>query len=159
MAISRISIKSTYHHLSSYSSSLDSWCCTGAACMSAQKKARGLPGMKEGPLVQMLDRQRVLLPDLVILIEIEGVQWFETASCERGFSFRPQILTAQRHSMRDSLLACQMMICSNGHIWVCLIIPDRIERSYLICFTCSTLFLRLYWNRIWQRGRGPLSSD
>jgi len=112
--------------------------------------------MKEGPLVQMLDRQRVLLPDLVILIEIEGVQWFETASCERGFSFRPQILTAQRHSMRDSLLACQMMICSNGHIWVCLIIPDRIERSYLICFTCSTLFLRLYWNRIWQRGRGPL---
>ena len=37
-------------------------------------KARGLPGMKEGPLVQMLDRQRVLFPDLVILIEIEGVQ-------------------------------------------------------------------------------------
>jgi len=30
--------------------------------------------MKEGPLVQMLDRQRVLFPDLVILIEIEGVQ-------------------------------------------------------------------------------------
>jgi hypothetical protein len=42
------------------------------------------------------------------------------------------------------------------HIWVCLIIPDSIERSHLICFTCSTLFLRLYWNRIWQRGRGPL---
>jgi hypothetical protein len=36
-----------------------SWCCTGAASMSSQKKARGLPGMKEGPLVQMLDRQRV----------------------------------------------------------------------------------------------------
>ena len=34
-------------------------CCTGAASMSSQKKARGLPGMKEGPLVQMLDRQRV----------------------------------------------------------------------------------------------------
>ena len=31
----------------------------GAASMSSQKKARGLPGMKEGPLVQMLDRQRV----------------------------------------------------------------------------------------------------
>ena len=28
--------------------------------MSSQKKARGLPGMKEGPLVQMLDRQRSL---------------------------------------------------------------------------------------------------
>jgi hypothetical protein len=27
--------------------------------MSSQKKAQGLPGMKEGPLVQMLDRQRV----------------------------------------------------------------------------------------------------
>ena len=34
-------------------------CCTGAASMSSQKKARGLPGMKEGPLVQMLNRQRV----------------------------------------------------------------------------------------------------
>jgi len=34
------------------------------------------------------------------------------------------------------------------HIWVCLIISDSIERSHLICFTCSTLFLRLYWNRI-----------
>ena len=81
-----------------------SWCCTGAASMSAQKKARGLPGMKEGPLVQMLDRQRVLFPDLVILIEIEGVQWLETATCERGFSLRTQILTAQRHRMGDSLL-------------------------------------------------------
>jgi hypothetical protein len=27
--------------------------------MSSQKKARGLPGMEGGPLVQMLDRQRV----------------------------------------------------------------------------------------------------
>ena len=27
--------------------------------MSSQKKARGLPGMKEGPLVQMLDHQKV----------------------------------------------------------------------------------------------------
>ena len=36
-----------------------SWCCTGAASMSSQKKARGLSGMKEGPLVRMLDRQRV----------------------------------------------------------------------------------------------------
>jgi hypothetical protein len=27
--------------------------------MSSQKKARGLPGMKEGSPVQMLDRQRV----------------------------------------------------------------------------------------------------
>ena len=41
------------------SSTRTSWCCTGAASMSSQKKARGLPGMKEGPLVQMLDRQRV----------------------------------------------------------------------------------------------------
>jgi hypothetical protein len=31
--------------------------------MSSQKKARGLPGMKEGPLVQMLDHQRVHAAD------------------------------------------------------------------------------------------------
>ncbi len=100
--------------------------------MSSQKKARGLMKegplvqMLEGPLVQMLDRRdwwmlqslmryeviimddslRKLLPDLVILIEIEGVQWLETATCERGFSLRTQILTAHRHSMGDSLLAC-----------------------------------------------------
>ena len=45
---------------------------------------------------------------------IEGVQWLETATCERGFSLRSQILTAQRHRMGDSLVACLMMICSNG---------------------------------------------
>jgi hypothetical protein len=55
-----------------------------------------------------------LLPDLVILIEIEGVQWLESATCERGYSLCTQILTAQRFSMGDSLLACLMMICSNG---------------------------------------------
>jgi hypothetical protein len=51
------------------------------------------------------DSLRKLLPDLVILIEIEGVQWLETATCERGFSLRTQILKAHRHRMRDSLLA------------------------------------------------------
>jgi hypothetical protein len=65
-------------------------------------------------VIIMDDSLRKLLPDLVILIEIEGVQWLETATCERGFSLRTQILTAQRHSMGDSLLACLMMICSNG---------------------------------------------
>jgi hypothetical protein len=34
-------------------------CCSGAMSMSSQKKARGLPGMKEGSLTRMLDRQRV----------------------------------------------------------------------------------------------------
>jgi hypothetical protein len=62
----------------------------------------------------MDDSLRKILPDLVILIEIEGVQWLETATCERGFPVRTQILTAQRYSMGDSLLACMMMICSNG---------------------------------------------
>jgi hypothetical protein len=60
------------------------------------------------------DSLRKLLPDLVILNEIEGVQWLETATCERGFSLRTQILTVQRYSMGDSLLACLIMICSNG---------------------------------------------
>ncbi len=62
----------------------------------------------------MDDSLRKLLPDLVILIGIGGVQWLETATCERGFSLRTQILTAQRYSQGDSLLACLMMICSNG---------------------------------------------
>ena len=35
-----------------------------------------------------------LSPDLVILIEIEGVQWLETATCEREFSLHTQILAA-----------------------------------------------------------------
>jgi hypothetical protein len=65
-------------------------------------------------VIIMDDSLRKLLPDLVILIEIEGVQWLETATCERGFSLRTQILTAQRHRMGDSLLACLMIICSNG---------------------------------------------
>jgi len=62
------------------------------------------------------DSLRKLLPDLVILIEIEGVQELETAACEGGLSLRTQILTAQRYSMGDSLLACLMMICSNWPI-------------------------------------------
>ncbi len=67
-------------------------------------------------VIIMDDSLRKLLPDLVILIEIEGFQWLETATCERGFSLRTQILTAQHHSMGDSLLACLkllMMICSS----------------------------------------------
>ena len=50
---------------------------------------------------------------MAILIEIEGVQWLESATAERGFSLRTLILTAQRYSMGDSLLACLMMIVSN----------------------------------------------
>ena len=48
-----------FSRIDTKASTRTSWCCTGAASMSSQKKARGLPGMKEGPLVQMLDRQRV----------------------------------------------------------------------------------------------------
>ena len=33
--------------------------CSEYVIPKEQKKDRGLPGMKEGPLVQMLDRQRV----------------------------------------------------------------------------------------------------
>jgi hypothetical protein len=63
-------------------------------------------------VINMDDSLRKILPDLVLLIEIEGVQWLETATCERGFSLRARILTAQRHRMGDSLLACLMMICA-----------------------------------------------
>jgi hypothetical protein len=111
--------------------------------MSSNKKG----GVQEGPLVKMVgergwggggksdedmyevlimdDSLRKLLPDLAILIEVQGVQWLilvevqgvqwlETATCERGFSLRTPIFTAQRYSVGDSLLACLMMICSNG---------------------------------------------
>ena len=64
----------------------------------------------------MDDSLRKILPDLVILIEIEGVQWLESARCERGFSLRTQILTAQRYSMGESSLACLIMIVSNGPV-------------------------------------------
>jgi len=77
----------------------------------------GMGGKSDEDVYEVLimnDRFRKLLLDLFILIEIEGVQWLETATCERGFSLRTQILTAQRYSMGDSLLACLMVICSNG---------------------------------------------
>ena len=56
-------------------------------------------------VIIMDDSLHKILPDLVILIEIEGVQWIETATCERGFSLRTQILTVHLYSMGDSLLA------------------------------------------------------
>ena len=43
----------------------------------------------------MDDSLRKLLPDLVILIEIEGVQGLETATCERGF-FLAQLFIGTR---------------------------------------------------------------
>jgi len=55
-----------------------------------------------------------ILSNVIILILIEGIQWLESATCERGFSLRTQILTAQRFSMGDSLLSCLMMIVANG---------------------------------------------
>jgi hypothetical protein len=53
---------------------------------------------------------RSILP----LIEILGLQWFETATCERGFSIRTHTKTGQRYSMGTSLLAALMMIDING---------------------------------------------
>ncbi len=58
-------------------------------------------------MIIMDDSLRKLLPDLVILIEIEGVQWLETATCERGFSLHTQILTAQRQSI-SSCCRCEI---------------------------------------------------
>jgi hypothetical protein len=81
------------------------------------KRGWGGEGKSEEDVYEVLimdDSLRKLLPDLVIVIEIERVQWLETATCERGFPLRTQILTAQRYSMGDSLLAGSMMICSNG---------------------------------------------
>jgi hypothetical protein len=92
-------------------------------------------------VIIMDDSLRKLLPDWVILIEIEGVQWLETATCERGFSLRTQILTTHRHSMGDSLLACLMMICSNGPSSVCvcvhatsICVRENLHLHFLIFF-------------------------
>ena len=56
MAVRTVVIK-FFSRIDSSSSSSDvvvlHWCSD----MSSQKKARGLPGMKEGPLVQMLDQR------------------------------------------------------------------------------------------------------
>jgi hypothetical protein len=57
---------------------------------------------------------RHLLPNILTLIEIMGIQWVETATCERGFSLRTIIKTCQRYSMGDSLLACLMLLASEG---------------------------------------------
>ena len=53
------------------SSTQTSWCCTGAASMSSQKKARGLPGMM------------IILLFVIVLTEVEmeslqfvGCSWF-----------------------------------------------------------------------------------
>jgi hypothetical protein len=85
-------------------------------------------------VIIMDDSLRKLLPDLVILIEIEGVQWLETATCERSFSLRTQILTVQRYSIGDSLLACLMMMCSNG--------PSLNQKEEVEKFLLSLLSLR-----------------
>jgi len=81
--------------------------------------------------------------------------YFGPRTCGGGITRKHQHgKTCTRHlqSLDDDVLRHILQ----HHIWVCLNIPDSIERSHLICFTCSTLFLRLYWNIIWQRGRGPL---
>jgi hypothetical protein len=98
-------------------------------------------------VIMMDDSLRKLLPDLVILIEIEGVQWLETATCERGFSLRTQILTARRHSMGDSLLACLMMICSNGPL---LHEKEEVEKFLLAVVARFKAFKR----RVQSRGCG-----
>ncbi len=58
---------------------------TSAAAAAAEETAT-----EAAAAAATFDDFGVLLPDLVILIEIEGVQWLETATCERGFSLRTQ---------------------------------------------------------------------
>ncbi len=85
--------------------------------MLVWERGWGGGGKSEEDVYEVLivdDSLRKILPDLVILIEIEGVQWLDSATCGRGFSLRTQMLTAQRYSMSDSLLACLLIIVSNG---------------------------------------------
>jgi hypothetical protein len=62
----------------------------------------------------MLSAYRTMFRSILPLIEILGLQWFETATCERGFSIRTHTKTGQRYSMGTSLLAALMMIDING---------------------------------------------
>ena len=55
-----------------------------------------------------------LLPAVCTLIEVAGVQWMDSATCERGFSIRTLTKTGQRYWLGDSLLAAVMMIDMNG---------------------------------------------
>jgi hypothetical protein len=48
----------------------------------------------------MDDSLRKFLPDLVILIKIEGVQWLETATCERFFSVHTQLRSSRRGAVQ-----------------------------------------------------------
>ncbi len=76
--------------------------------VSQWERGWGAGGQSDEDVYEVLIMEvshRKLLPDLVILNESEGVQWLE-----RGFSLHTQILTAQRYSKGDSLLACLMMI-------------------------------------------------
>ncbi len=49
------------------------------------------------------------------LIEVLGVQWMESVTCERGFSIRTLKKTGHRYWLEDSPLAAVMMIDINGH--------------------------------------------
>ena len=55
-----------------------------------------------------------LLPAVCALIEIGGVQWMESATCERGSSIRTLTKIGQQYSLGDSLHAALMMIDLNG---------------------------------------------
>ncbi len=55
-----------------------------------------------------------LLPAVCALIEIVGVQWMESATCERGISIRTLTKIGQQYSLGDSLLAALVMIDLNG---------------------------------------------
>jgi hypothetical protein len=48
-------------------------------------------------------------------LSVAGVQWMESATCERGSCIRTLTKTAHRYSLGDSLLAAVMMIDMNGH--------------------------------------------
>jgi hypothetical protein len=89
------------------------------------------------------------------LIEIEGIHRLETATCERGCSLRTQILTAQRYSMGDSLLACLMMIWSNGPSLDQKEVVEKFLLPVVARFMDGTLFLKAWKRATTGRRRLP----
>jgi hypothetical protein len=61
--------------------------CTRSWCGSVAGEGGGKSDEDVYEVIIMDDSLRKLLLDLVILIEIEGVQWLETATCEKDFLY------------------------------------------------------------------------
>ena len=81
------------------------------------------------------------LPGVCSLIEVTGVQWMKTATCERDSSIRTLTKTRQRYRLGDSLVAA-LMIGMNGPRYSCLGMEICLENLTSIA---DTLYPKEQW--------------